>query len=114
MIVSFQLCPTSIADILELMKDAPLVNHTLAIHVINRLSQTTTPIANDGLKPVFGFGSSFDEEGVGALPALRAFHSQQSANPQFLVFLCHSLDCNPNATRITIFLSSRSCRARLR
>src|SRR5213080_2061414 len=74
-----------------LPKDAALINHTLCIHQFHRLPQTTTPITDDGFQSVLGLGSSLDEEGVAALPTLHASHSLQSANPQFHVFLSHSL-----------------------
>src|SRR5437588_7124024 len=90
MIIPCEFGAARISDILERVRDAALVNHTLCVHQFHRSAQTTTPSTAEGgsarLRP-WPLASPVDE---GGLPTLHASRSRQSANPQFLVFLCHS------------------------
>src|SRR5947209_3237088 len=61
MIISFEFGSALVPHILELVKDAALINHTLCIDQFHRLPQTTTPITDDGFKPVLGLGSPLHE-----------------------------------------------------
>src|SRR5690349_19974537 len=103
MSIPFELGSALVPHILELVKDATLINHTLCIDQFHCSAQTSTSVTDDSLEPIVGLGPSLDQEAVAALPTLHASRSRPSANPQFLVFLSHSLDCNPNATKITLF-----------
>jgi hypothetical protein len=61
MIIPFEFGSTLVPHILELVEDAPLINHTLCIHQFHGSAQTTTSVTDDGLKPILGLGPSLDE-----------------------------------------------------
>src|SRR5215472_6783841 len=61
MIISFEFGSALVPHILEFVKNAALIDHTLCIHQFHCSAQTTASVTDDGLEPILGLSSSLHQ-----------------------------------------------------